>query len=295
MFDAPSHDTLVPFDESFVLGNRPSILNDRPSEEALERRLDELAQELEDLQRRLYADDRWAALAVFQGRDAAGKDGTIRAVFSQTDPAGVHVKSFHPPSTTELQHDFLWRTSMHLPERGQIGIFNRSYYEEVLVVRVHPEYLASQRLPTGITDGEPPSDEFWKRRFESIRDHELHLARNGTAVVKFFLHVSFEEQRERFLARLDDPEKHWKFQESDVRDRARWIDYTRAYEDALAATSRPWAPWYVIPADDKEHMRVMVAEVMVASLKSLDLRAPAASFAGSIEEARALLLNDRPE
>jgi polyphosphate kinase 2 (PPK2 family) len=176
---------------------------------------------------------------------------------------------------------------MHLPERGNIGIFNRSYYEEVLVARVHPEYLEAQRLPDGPEPDEPPTEEFWKRRFESIRDHELHLARSGTAIVKFFLNISFDEQRARFLARLDDPAKHWKFQESDIRDRARWSEYTRAYQEAIAATSTPWAPWYVIPADDKAHMRVMVAEVMVAALGSLDLQAPVAMLTRPIEEVRA--------
>ncbi len=294
MFAAPEHDTLVPFDESFVLDDRPTVVKKRPSEKALERRLDDLAGELEDLQSQLYADDRWATLAVFQGRDAAGKDGTIRAVFRQTDPAGVHVKSFHPPSTTELQHDFLWRTSIELPERGHIGIFNRSYYEEALVVRVHPEYLEAQRLPDRPDPAEPPTEAFWKQRFESIRDHELHLARSGTAIVKFFLNISVDEQRTRFLARLDDPAKHWKFQESDIRDRARWHQYTQAYEEVIAATSRPWAPWYVIPADDKDHMRVMVAEVMVATLRSLDLREPEVLLGRPIEEVRAELVDDQP-
>jgi len=294
MFQAPEHPTLVPFDGSFVLDDRRALAKKRPSEATLRRRLDELAAEVEDLQRRLYADDRWATLAVFQGRDAAGKDGTIRTVFRLADPAAVHVKSFQRPSTTELQHDFLWRTSTQLPERGHIGIFNRSYYEEVLVVRVHPEYLTPQRLPTGPEVGESPSGEFWQQRYESIRDHEAHLARSGTAIVKFFLNVSFEEQRRRFLERLDDPAKHWKFEESDVRDRGRWNDYTQAYEEAIAATSRPWAPWYVIPADDKLHMRVMVAEVMVASLGSLDLRAPEPLIGRPIEEVRAMLVDDRP-
>lgn len=294
MFEAPEHSTLVPFTGTFDLSTRPTVVPDRPSEDDLEEELDELAERLDDLQRRLYADDRWALLVVFQGRDAAGKDGTIRAVFRQTDPAGVQVKSFHAPSDGELQHDFLWRTSMQLPERGHIGIFNRSYYEEVLVARVHPELLEAQRLPDAPPAGEPVPGEFWQQRFESIRDHEWHLARNGTAILKFFLNVSWEEQRERFLARLDDPEKHWKFHESDIRDRQFWNDYTEAYEEVIAATSRPWAPWYVIPADDKDHLRVIVAKRVIAALESLDLRQQTASFSRPIDEIRAALERDEP-
>ncbi len=295
MFEAPAHPTLVLEGERFDLAARPTIVEARASSKQLERQLDDLTREIDDLQRRLYADDRWALLSIFQGRDAAGKDGTIRAIFRQADPAGVQVRSFSPPSTMELQHDFLWRTSTQLPERGHLGVFNRSYYEEVLVTRVHPEFLAAQGLPDGPTGGAPPSAEFWEQRLESIRDHELHLARSGTAIVKFFLNVSFEEQRERFLARLDDPAKHWKFRESDIRDRARWNDYSHAYQEAIAATSRPWAPWYVIPADDKEHLRVMVAEVLVSALGALDLREPRPAFNRPIEELRALLIDDQPQ
>lgn len=294
MFTAPDDATLVPFDGSFDLRAAPTVLPDRPDEDDLKDRLKELAGQIDDLQRRLYADDRSALLAIFQGRDAAGKDGTIRAVFSQTDPAGVQVKAFRAPSETELDHDFLWRTVMHLPERGHIGIFNRSYYEEVLITRVHPELLARQRLPDGPDGSGPPPSEFWLDRMESIRAHELHLARNGIAIVKFFLNVSWEEQRERFLARLDNPEKHWKFRESDIRDRRRWDDYTEAYQAALGSTSRAWAPWYVIPADDKDHMRVLVAERIIAALESLDLRPPAPSFERPIEEIRELLQDDAP-
>ena len=294
MFEAPSHATLVAPGEPFQLAARPTLVKGRASEESLERELEELAAEVDDLQRQLYADDRWALLTIFQGRDAAGKDGTIRAVFRQADPAGVHVRSFSPPSTTELQHDFLWRTSTQLPERGHIGVFNRSYYEEVLVTRVHTEFLAAQGLPDGPAEGEQPPPEFWAQRLESIRDHELHLARSGTAIVKFFLNVSFDEQRARFLDRLQDPAKYWKFRESDIRDRERWNDYSHAYEEAIGATSRPWAPWYVIPADDKDHLRVMVADVIVAALRSLNLRPPRPSFDRPIEELRALLVDDQP-
>ncbi len=265
----------------------------RPGDDELEARLGGLAERIDELQRRLYADDRWALLLIFQGRDASGKDGTIRAIFSRSSPAGVQVRSFQTPTKLELQHDFLWRTNQYLPERGHIGVFNRSYYEEVLVARVHPEFIQPQRLPDGPPPGEPIPPEFWDRRFESIRNHELHLARSGTAIVKFLLNVSFEEQRERFLARLDDPEKHWKFQESDIRDRARWDDYTQAYQAAINATSRPWAPWYVIPADDKDHLRVLVAERVVAAIDALNLRPPEAAFDRPVEELRALLEADR--
>jgi PPK2 family polyphosphate:nucleotide phosphotransferase len=201
--------------------------------------------------------------------DAAGKDSTIRAVMSGINPAGCQVSSFKAPSDEELEHDFLWRSACRLPERGRIGVFNRSYYEEVLVVRVHPEYLQGQNLPR---DVDPET--LWEQRYDSIRDHELHLARNGTVVLKFFLNVSHAEQRARFLARLDEPEKNWKFAAGDVRERGFWPQYQQAYQEALAATSRPWAPWYAIPADDKPAMRADVAEIVVAALEGLDLRYP---------------------
>jgi len=211
-------------------------------------------------------------LLVFQAMDAAGKDSTIRAVMSGVDPAGCQVFSFKQPNSEELDHDFLWRTAKSLPQRGRIGIFNRSYYEEVLVVRVHPEYLANQKLPHRVA-----LDELWQQRYESIRDHEQHLARNGTVVLKFWLNVSHEEQRNRFLSRLEEPEKNWKFSTSDVEESRRWNDYMNAYEHALNATSRPWAPWYAIPADDKPYARLQVAKIIVESLKSLDLQYPEVS------------------
>ncbi|MGE3961202.1 MAG: PPK2 family polyphosphate kinase [Dehalococcoidia bacterium] len=293
MFTAPQHPTLAPFDGSFDLAACPTEIEDRPDEDDLEDRLVTLAERIDDLQRRVYADDRWAVLLIFQGRDAAGKDGTIRAVFNRSDPAGVHVKSFQTPSHGELQHDFLWRSMQHLPERGHIGVFNRSYYEEVLIARVHPALLEAQRLPEAPAPGEPVPPEFWDRRFQSIRDHELHLARNGTAIVKFFLNVSYDEQRQRFLDRLEDPAKHWKFRESDIRDREYWDEYTAAYQSAIGATSRAWAPWYVIPADDKEHLRVLVAERIIEAIESLDLRPPEPSFERPVEELRAVLEADR--
>ena len=243
--------------------------DDAPGKKERERRLRELVGRLDHLQRALYADNRHALLLIFQAMDAAGKDGTIRAVLSGVNPAGCQVSSFKAPSAEELDHDFLWRTVRRLPERGRIGVFNRSYYEEVLVVRVHPEFLEGQRLP------HPPDlDKLWQRRFESIREHERHLARNGTVLLKFWLNVSREEQRERFLGRLDEPDKNWKFSEGDVKERARWKEYMQAYEEAIAATSRPWAPWYAIPADSKSFMRMEVARIVVETLARLELRFP---------------------
>ena len=225
--------------------------------------------ELDELQRILYAHDSHAVLLVFQAMDAAGKDSTIRAVLRGLDPTGFQVFSFKQPSKEEVDHDFLWRTARCLPERGRMGVFNRSYYEEVLVVRVHPQWLDAQRLP------EPaPEPMFWEERFDSIRDHELHLARNGTVVLKFWLNVSREEQCRRFLDRLDEPEKNWKFAIGDVEERASFDAYMSAYEEALRSTSRPWAPWYAIPADDKPAMRLAVATALRDSLRSLEMHWP---------------------
>jgi PPK2 family polyphosphate:nucleotide phosphotransferase len=208
-------------------------------------------------------------LTASQAMDAAGKDGTIKHVMSGVNPAGTQVTSFKTPSDEEIDHDFLWRVNRGLPERGRIGIFNRSHYEEVLVVRVHPEYLDGQRLPSPAR-----GEQLWRERYESINAFEQHLTRNGTQVVKFFLHVSKDEQRKRFLDRLDESEKTWKFNAGDVAERAHWDAYMEAYEDAMAATSTPWAPWYVIPADRKAVMRALVAEVVAATVRSLDLRYP---------------------
>jgi PPK2 family polyphosphate:nucleotide phosphotransferase len=201
--------------------------------------------------------------------DAAGTDGTIRAILNGVNPAGYQVFSFKQPTPEELDHDFLWRTSRRLPERGRIGIFNRSYYEEVLVVRVHPHYLGSQKLPADVD-----LETVWQDRYASIREHEQHLARNGTVVLKFWLNVSHEEQQQRFLARLEDKDKNWKFSISDIRERAFWDEYMAAFEAALAETSRPWAPWYAIPADNKSYMRLCVADILVRTLESLDLSYP---------------------
>ena len=273
MFEAIASPYLVPFNGKFAIDDSPcQPPKGVDSKKELKLELAELREDLHELQRVLYAHNRYALLLVFQAMDAAGKDSTIRAVMSGVNPAGCQVFSFKQPSSEELDHDFLWRTSRRLPERGRIGIFNRSYYEEVLVARVHPKILDYQRLPSDID-----RKAIWKQRFESIRDHELHLARNGTVIVKFFLNVSHEQQRLRFLARLDRPEKNWKFSTGDVRERGLWPKYMAAYEKALNATSRPWAPWYAIPADDKPFMRTTVARVVAQTLESLPMEYPTAS------------------
>jgi PPK2 family polyphosphate:nucleotide phosphotransferase len=232
--------------------------------------LKELVKELRDLQHVLYADDRYSVLLIFQAMDAAGKDSTIRRVLTGVNPAGFQVFSFKKPSDEELDHDFLWRTTVRLPERGRIGVFNRSYYEEVLVVRVHTGILDGQKLPS------VPEDltGFWQERYNSILEHEEHLAKNGTIILKFWLNVSKEEQKNRFLSRLDEPEKNWKFAVGDVKERGYWDSYMQAYQEMINATSRPWAPWYAIPADDKPFMRKTVAELIVQSMRSLDIAYP---------------------
>jgi PPK2 family polyphosphate:nucleotide phosphotransferase len=224
---------------------------------------------LSALQEKLYAQNRWSVLAVFQAMDAAGKDGAIKHVMSGVNPQGCQVHAFKQPSAEELDHDFLWRIARALPERGRIGIFNRSHYEDVLVARVHPEVLARQRLPAQLT-----GKDIWDDRFKSIREFERHLARNGTLVLKFFLHVSKEEQRRRFLARLEEPAKRWKFDMNDVAERKLWGKYMHAYEDAIRHTSRPEAPWYVVPADNKGFARLIIAETMVEAMEGLKLTFP---------------------
>lgn len=224
-----------------------------------------------ELQDKFYASDRHSLLLIFQAMDAAGKDGAIKHVLSGVNPQGCQVSSFKQPSSEELDHDFLWRTTLRLPERGRIGVFNRSHYEEVLVVRVHPEYLAAQRLPD---EPRPDSKRFWQQRLRSIRDYESHLHRNGTVIVKFFLHVSKEVQRQRFLDRIDHPEKNWKFALGDVEERQHWDQYMHAYGQALGATSTRDSPWYVIPADDKKNARLIMSSVINQTLESLDLAYP---------------------
>jgi len=232
--------------------------------------LDEQVEELSSLQRLHYASNRYAVLLIFQGMDAAGKDGVIRNVMSGINPQGCEVFSFKQPSAEELEHDFLWRTTRRLPERGRIGIFNRSYYEEVLIVRVHPEILRSQRLP----DELPDAKTIWKDRYRSIVDLEEHLHRNGTRVIKFFLHLSKDEQRKRFLARIDEPDKNWKFSLADIHERKFWNLYMQAYEDCLNATSTAHAPWYVVPADDKENARLIVSQIVLDVLNELPMIYP---------------------
>lgn len=226
-------------------------------------------QALADLQERLYAHNRWSVLLIFQAMDAAGKDSVIKHVMSGLNPQGCQVASFKAPSAEELDHDFLWRCQRHLPERGRIGIFNRSHYEEVLVVRVHPQLLANQRLPEGLV-----TKRIWEERFEDICSFERYLSRNGCAILKFFLHVSQDEQRERFLERIDRPEKNWKFSGADTQERSHWDGYMEAYEDCLRWTSTKWAPWYVVPADNKWFTRLAVAYVLTERLKALKLKYP---------------------
>ncbi len=246
---------------------------DERAKDALARGIDELS----DAQELLWASDRYALLVVLQAMDAAGKDSAIEHVMSGVNPQGVQVFSFRKPSAEELDHDFLWRIARALPERGRIGIFNRSHYEEVVALKVHPEWLEAQRLPPGERD-----ERFWQERYEDINAFEHHLVRNGTKVVKFFLHVSKAVQKQRFLARLDTPGKEWKFNADDVTERALWNSYMSAFEDALTATSTPWAPWYVIPADHKHLTQALVAQALVEHVRSLDLRWPDVSDADHV-------------
>ena len=270
MFDAVDSPYLVPFDGSFVgkdalTGVAENKLNDKSNKKKLRKQTDKI----HDLQRIMYAHDSHSVLLIFQAMDAAGKDSTIRNVLTGVNPAGCQVFCFKKPSATELDHDFLWRTTVRLPERGRIGVFNRSYYEEVLVVRVHPEILNFQQLPA-----EHKHAEIWSQRYESIRNFEEHIARNGTVILKFWLNVSKDEQRNRFLSRIDEPEKNWKFSEGDIKERGHWDEYMHAYQQALCETSRPWAPWYAIPADNKPYMRYAVAKIIAQSMDSLHMHYP---------------------
>jgi PPK2 family polyphosphate:nucleotide phosphotransferase len=234
------------------------------------KRLDEQVEELSALQRLHYASDGYAVLLILQGMDAAGKDGAIRHVMSGVNPQGCQVFSFKQPSAEELEHDFLWRATRHLPERGRIGIFNRSYYEEVIIVRVHPEILRNQQLPDELPDGET----IWKDRYRSIVDLEEHLHRNGTRIIKFFLHLSKDEQAERFRERIDEPEKNWKFSVSDVLERGSWPLYMQAYEACMSATSTANAPWYVVPADDKKNARLIISQIVLDTFHDLKMAYP---------------------
>lgn len=257
--------------KKFRLGKRPTRI--KPfyrSEEDYKLTLEEGRKELDQRQKILYASNRYALLLVFQAMDAAGKDSAIRHVMSGVNPQGCHVASFKQPSAAELEHDFLWRTAQRLPERGMIGIFNRSHYEEVVVVRVHPELLAYQ----GVAPASAKSDAFWESRFRSIVDWEDHLHRSDTRVIKFFLHVSQEEQRQRLLARIDEPEKNWKFSAADIEERALWNEYMDAYEECLSATSTESAPWYAVPADDKQNARLIISRIITETLREMKMEYP---------------------
>ena len=240
------------------------------SKKRYQKLLGEHVEEMSALQHLLYASNRYALLLIFQAMDAAGKDGAIRHVMSGVNPAGCQVWSFKQPSAEELEHDFLWRTTRQLPERGRIGIFNRSYYEEVLVVRVHPEILRSQGLPEELRDKKT----LWEERYRSIVNLESHLYRNGTRIVKVFLHLSKEEQRKRFLERIDEPDKNWKFSLADIHERKYWKQYMNAYEACLSATSTHHAPWYVVPADDKDNARLIVSQIVLDTLHGLKMAYP---------------------
>jgi PPK2 family polyphosphate:nucleotide phosphotransferase len=270
MFNAAKNLYLVPFDGSFNQKDSPTAppegLTDK---KVLKKKLKNSIDELDELQRVLYAHDKYALLLIFQAMDAGGKDSTIRAVMTGINPAGCQVFSFKQPTPEELDHDFLWRSAKCLPERGRIGIFNRSYYEEVLIVRVFPKFLKGQKLP-----GSVDLKTIWDKRYQSIREHEKHLADNGTVILKFWLNVSKEEQKKRFLSRIDEPHKNYKFSANDVEQRKYWDKYMEAYEKALQATSRSWAPWYAIPADSKPYMRYIVADIICQNLRQLEMHYP---------------------
>jgi PPK2 family polyphosphate:nucleotide phosphotransferase len=270
LFDPVESPYLVPFDGSFKIKKAPTKSDDSPGKEKNVEELAKCVEKLSKLQGRLYANDHYSVLLIFQALDAAGKDGTIRSVITGVNPVGTQVFSFKAPNAEELDHDFMWRVTRSLPERGRIGVWNRSHYEEMLVVRVHPDYLTSQRLPRR------PKDlaDLWEERYESCNAFEKHWARNGTVVLKFFLNVSQKEQHERFLDRVKDPENHWKFNAGDLEESKHWDEYQAAYQDVLNATSKPWAPWYAIPADSKSYMRATVAEIVTKTLGQLELPPP---------------------
>jgi PPK2 family polyphosphate:nucleotide phosphotransferase len=290
MFKAVPHQWLVPHENHFHV-KHAATAPPKNGESAKDWKsgLEEEAKKLGNWQHKLYADGRHALLLVFQALDAAGKDGTIRHVLDNVNPCGLNAVSFKQPSALELAHDFLWRTTKELPPRGAITVFNRSYYEEVLVVRVHPQLLAAQRVP------EPASDTLWQKRLRAIAEHERYLAEQGIVILKFWLNISRAEQRKRFLDRIDEPAKHWKFSATDLREREHWDAYMTAYQDCLGATSRPWAPWYAIPADDKHYMRWQVAKLINDSLEQLGVDFPAltAEAKAGLEAAREELLAER--
>jgi PPK2 family polyphosphate:nucleotide phosphotransferase len=271
-FRALAKPYLVTDGRRFKLSERPTA--GRHPETDAKKFLKKSVKELSKLQEKLYAQDRWGVLLIFQAMDAAGKDGVIKHVMSGINPQGCQVFSFKHPSAAELQHDFLWRTTRDLPERGRIGIFNRSYYEEVLIARVHPDIVRGE----GIADLHD-KEKFWRGRYQSIVNLEKHLHRNGTRIVKFFLHLSKEEQRKRFLARIDEPEKNWKFSLDDVEERRHWNSYMAAYEKCIGATSTGHTPWHIVPADDKANARLIVSHIVLDTMQDLDMRYPKVSAA----------------
>jgi PPK2 family polyphosphate:nucleotide phosphotransferase len=278
---------LVPAGKSIKLKDYdPAYTGKFPAKEDAAEKLQSDIVKLAALQEVLYAQNTYALLLVFQAMDAAGKDGVIKHVMSGVNPQGCQVVSFKTPSAEELAHDYLWRSMKQVPERGRIGIFNRSYYEEALVVRVHPEILANQKIPRSLV-----GKDIWKERFEQINAFEKYLTRNGTVILKFFLNVSNKEQKKRFLERIDTPEKNWKFSSADVRERAFWKDYMKAYEDVFSNTSTEWAPWHIIPADRKWFTRTAVADIIVRTLDSLNLKYPTldAEHLKGLKEARTIL------
>jgi PPK2 family polyphosphate:nucleotide phosphotransferase len=283
-FLAEPHALLVPPDAPFDAAAAPAA-PPKGSKNTWKDALEAERKQLGDWQYKLYADSRFAMLLVFQALDAAGKDSTIRHVFSGVNPTGLHVHSFTRPSAEDVAHDFLWRTTQRLPQRGHVAIFNRSYYEEVLAVRVEPKYLEAQRQPN------PPPAWLWQERLRAIADHERHLAEQGTVILKFWLNVSADEQRERLIARIDEPRKHWKFNIRDLEQRAKRAAYLAAYSEALAATSKPWAPWYAIPADNKHYMRWQVANIVNGAFARLGVDFPTFDDSALVEfeAARALL------
>jgi len=260
---------LKDFDTSWAQNEQNALLRKRKLKEMANKLLEENRQELLRAQELLYANGKYAVLVILQGMDAAGKDSVIEHVMCGVNPQGCKVTSFKQPSTIELKHDFLWRQTVALPEKGMIGIFNRSYYEEVLIVKVHRDLLQYQNLPSRNYDRA-----FWENRYEEIKDFERHLVRNGTLILKFFLHISKTEQKKRFIRRLSDPDKMWKFSEADIKERVYWDDYIKAYEDTINKTSAKWAPWYVIPADQKWLARSLVAEIITTTILSLGMKFP---------------------
>ncbi|WPO80003.1 polyphosphate kinase 2 family protein [Flavobacterium sp. KACC 22761] len=282
-----SEEFCVGDDKDFTLKGKPTSYSGNESKSGIKETLQMGVKALAAMQETLYAQDKWSVLIIFQAMDAAGKDGAIKHVMSGINPQGCQVSSFKAPSSEELDHDFLWRCQKHLPERGRIGIFNRSYYEEVLVVRVHEQILRSQKIPEKLI-----KENIWENRFEDIRNFEKYLNRNGTIVIKFFLNVSKEEQKNRFIERVDNPDKNWKFSAADAKERGYWNDYMFAYEELIKNTSTKKSPWYVIPADDKYYARIAIASAIIHALDEMDLEYPKVSeekLAELIEVKKALL------